>query len=172
MDKYKEFVRWNATAPDKRVPKTKEEFLDKIGVKLEDAKKYAKKSTYQKDLIKETLRWSREQFPGLIHSMYKTAEDTGQLKAIEAFMDNVKDVEEEGEKIEDIISITQFSDGQRRQIIERMSGGDGFDRPRGKKKYTDVQPDSGSDLHGKLASRTDSGKTGGSLSEDAEQPEG
>lgn len=158
-EKYKAYIKWQSQSPSARKPL--EVFAKEQDITQEDIEEFKSSEKYQADLITATKKWGRERIPELVHKLYETSKNSGNNKVIESFIDLIK-IDEEDE-VEDIISITKFSDEQRKQIIDRISGRGGFSRPRSEEEPTDVLTDSGSDLPGELAPRSDSSKTGGSI---------
>lgn len=136
-EKYNHFVSWFAQHPNKREPRSIKEFCDKYEITQSEIQKFKESSTFAADLIKKTKAWGKERIPELVHQLYELSTNTNNSKVIESFIDIIKD-DENDKDADDIISITNFSDEQRKQIIDRIAGRGGFDRPRSKKEPTNV----------------------------------
>jgi len=137
-DDYKEYIKWLALPKTKRKPRTLNSFKEDFHLSDEDLKAFRDRPSYQSDIAVATHRWAKDQVPEMLHKLYENALSSGKADVIKAYMDVIKEEDNEQNKLEDIISVTIFSDDQRKQIIERLAGRGGFDSPRSEKETANV----------------------------------
>jgi len=157
--KYKIYITWMAQAPQDKKPI--DVFAKDENISKDDIKSFKESTQYLNDLIVATKKWGRERIPELVHKLYEASKNSGNNKVIESFIDMIQ-IDDQDEQ-EDIISITKFSDEQRKQIIDRITGRGGFDRPGIEEKPVDILSDGGHDIPSQLAPRVNSGETGRSI---------
>jgi hypothetical protein len=129
-DPYKAYLKWLVTPEEKRRPRTLESFMEDNDLTRDEIEYFREQESFEADVAVATYKWAKDQAPDMLKKLYDTAMSTGKADLIKAYLDIIKTQEkEDGSKLEDIISITKFSDAQRQQIIDRISGRGGFDMP-------------------------------------------
>lgn len=137
---YQRYIEWHSVPQIRRKPRTTASFMEENSITEEDIEAFKKRPTFQADLAVATFKWAKEQVPAMLHRLHENASNSPKADAVKLYLDVIKktDEEQEKQKLEDIISITIFTDEQRKQIIDRLRGRGGFDMPRGEEEPTHV----------------------------------
>lgn len=121
---YRTYIKWLTLPKRDRIPKTQEEFCQRLGTNAADLMAIQDMETFEEDLLNEMLKWAKRRTPELIHGLYERFEKKeASSMDLKLWMETVHADRPTGKgespSTTNIINIFNPTDEQRRQIFER-----------------------------------------------------